>query len=63
MVDPLSVTIGVGLAVALGTAVLGIYLFGYVKAREPEHIVDMQEVANYQRHKQSAEALRQDVDE
>jgi len=62
MVDPLSVTVGAGVTVVVLLALLGVFLAGYQTARRPEHVVDMQEVANYERHKNSAEALSQDVE-
>ena len=62
MVDPLSVTVGAGVTVVVMLALLGVFLAGYQAARRPEHVVDMQEVTNYARHKNSTEALSQDVE-
>jgi len=59
MVDPLSVTVGIGVAVAVLLAGLGLYYLG----QRPAHMVDMTEVAAYHRHRSAAEALEQDVDD
>ena len=61
MVEPLSVTIGIGVAAVAFLALVGVYLTGFVRARNPDHVVDMREVSNYYRHVNSNEALNQDV--
>lgn len=58
MVDPLSITFGIGLAVAALLAAYGLYAAG----QRPSHMVDMREVSAYYRHKNAEEALSQDVD-
>jgi len=58
MVEPVSVTIGIGIAVAAVLIALGLYLAG----RRPDHIVDMREVSSYYRRQQALEALAEDVD-
>jgi len=63
MVDPLSVALGVGVAAVILLAAAGLYLYGYVRSRGPDHIVDMREVSNYYRHKNSNEALNEDVED
>jgi len=59
MVDPLSITIGIGVAVAVGLAAYGLYAAG----QRPEHIVDMREVSNYYRHTSTLRALEGDIDD
>jgi hypothetical protein len=59
MVEAVSVGIGV---VAL-FAGFGAYLAGYVRSRSAGYIVDMREVSNYYRHKNTNEALSQDVED
>jgi xanthine/uracil/vitamin C permease (AzgA family) len=61
MVEPLSVAIGIGVAVGILLAFLGLMLVGYVVGRRPDHIVDMSEVSAYYRHRSAAAALSQDV--
>jgi len=63
MVDPMSVTIGIGVAVVALLAILGVYLAGFRQARKPDGIVDMGEISNYYRHKNSNQALAQDVED
>lgn len=59
--DPVSMTLGaIALAVA-AASYYAAYLRGARTAREPDHVVDMQEVANYHRYTSSNRALRQDV--
>lgn len=62
MVDPLSVTVGAGAALVAIAALIGVYLAGWRRSRAPDHVVDMNEVANYHRHVSSNEALSQDVE-
>ena len=59
MVDPISVAIGIGVAVATLLAALGLFLAG----QQPDHIVDMREVSSYYRHVSANEALQQDIDD
>jgi len=59
MVDPVSITIGAGVTLALAGVSLGLYLAG----RAPDHIVNMREISSYYRRKQALEALQQDVDD
>jgi hypothetical protein len=63
MVEPVSVTVGIGASAAGLLAAAGLYLSGYVRSRSPDHIVDMREVSNYYRHKNSNESLNQDVED
>jgi hypothetical protein len=59
MVDPLSISLGIGIAVLLAAAGTGIYLLG----RSPDHIVNMRSVAGYYRQQQALESLNQDIDD
>jgi 2-polyprenyl-6-methoxyphenol hydroxylase-like FAD-dependent oxidoreductase len=59
MVDPISVAIGIGAAVAGLLAAGGLYLAG----RRPAHVIDMREVSAYYRHVSANEALQQDIDD
>lgn len=59
MVDPVSITIGVGATLVTMAAALGLYLAG----RAPDHIVDMREVSSYYRHQSALSALEDDVDD
>jgi hypothetical protein len=59
MVDPVSITLGVGGTVVATLAGIGLYLLG----RRPDHIVNMRAVSGYYRRKQQLEALQQDVDD
>jgi len=59
MVEPLSVAIGIGVAVVIILASAGLYFAG----QRPDHIVDMREVANYYRHVSANESLEQDVED
>lgn len=59
MVDPVSVTIGIGVSVVGILAAAGLYLAG----RTPDHIINMRSVASYYRHQSALEALNQDVDD
>lgn len=63
MVDPLSVALGIGVAVVVLLAAFGLFAGGWIRGRAPDHIVDMNEVSNYQMHVQANEALAQDVDD
>jgi hypothetical protein len=58
MVDPLSLAIGAGLTIVVVLAMLGLYLAG----RQPDHIIDMREIASYYRQQSAAEALQEDID-
>jgi len=57
MVDPVSVTIGVGVSVVSILAAGGLYLAG----RAPDHIINVREVETYERRTASIRALRQDI--
>jgi hypothetical protein len=59
MVDPVSVTIGVGGTVLIATAALGLYLAG----RAPDHIINMRAVSSYYRHRSALKSLEDDVDD
>lgn len=58
VVDPLSVTIGIGAAIAALLAAYGLYAAG----QRPEYVVDMREVASYYQHKSTNEALNENLD-
>jgi len=59
MVDPVSISIGVGGTVVAGLAAVGLYLAG----RRPDHIVDMRAVSSYYRRQNALESLQQDIDD
>jgi len=59
MVDPISITIGVGACVLALLAAYGLYAAG----QRPDHMVNMREVASYYRHSSAQEALSEEVDE
>jgi len=59
MVDPVSITLGIGGTVVATLAGIGLYLAG----RRPDHIVNMRAISSYYRRKQALEALQQDVND
>jgi len=59
MVDPVSITLGIGGTVVAVLAATGLYLLG----RQPDHIVNMRAVSSYYRREQGLEALQQDVND
>jgi len=59
MVDPVSVTLGIGGTVVAVLAATGLYLAG----RRPDHIVNMRAVSSYYRRERALEALEQDVND
>jgi len=59
MVDPLSITLGIGVSVVGILASLGLYLAG----RSPDHIINMRDIAAYHRHQSAIQALAEDVDD
>jgi len=60
MVDPLSVSIGIGVSFILAMAIVGFIMVGFRRARQPDYIIDMREVSNYHRHSNAARKLRDD---
>jgi hypothetical protein len=59
MVDPVSITLGIGGTVVAALAAVGLYLAG----RRPDYIVNMRAISSYYRRKQALEALQQDIDD
>jgi GMP synthase PP-ATPase subunit len=59
MVDPLSISLGIGFTVLIAAAAVGVYFAG----RAPDHIVNVRAVSSYYRRQQALEALNQDIDE
>jgi len=62
MVDPLSVSVGIGIAFIIGMAIIGFMLVGHRQARRPDYIVDMREVSNFYRHANAARRIRVEPD-
>jgi len=60
MVDPLSVSIGIGVSFILAMSIVGFIMVGFRRARQPDYIIDMREVSNYHRHSNAARKLRDD---
>ena len=63
MVDPLSVSVGVGIAFIIGMAIIGFMLVGYRQSRRPDYIIDMREVSNFYRHANAARRIRVEADD
>jgi hypothetical protein len=57
MVDPLSITIGIGVAIAAILAGYGLYAAG----QRPAYMVDMREVSRYYTETAAVEALEEDI--
>lgn len=57
MVEPLSVTIGIGVAITALLAAYGLYAAG----QRPAYMVDMREVSRYYKETAAVSALEDDV--
>lgn len=57
MVEPLSITIGIGVALVGIAAAYGLYAAG----QRPAYMVDMREVSRYYKETAAVEALEEDV--
>lgn len=58
MVDPLSIAIGAAGTLVILLAMSGLYLAGFVAARRPSSIVNMDEVENYVTFREAVEDRR-----
>lgn len=63
MVDPLSVALGIGVAVVVLLAAFGLFAGGWIRGRSPDHVVDMNEVENYHQGTWANQAMSKDIDD
>lgn len=63
VVEVTSALIGAVTVTAVGMILGGVFLSGYLTARRPSHIVNMNEVRAYYRETLANESMRQDVED